>query len=70
MRRVRFLASPPQNARHEETEDRLAEYAEQHELNAITVYPVGSGDPYSGDSYSWNVEGGNLNLGNGPLGAT
>jgi len=58
------------NARHEETEDRLAEYVERNGLNAVTVYPVGSGDPSSGDSYSWNVEGGNVNLDNGPLGAT
>ena len=58
------------HAKSERNEDQLRAFVDQQGINAVTVYPVGSGDQWSGDSFAWNVEGNGINTDNGPLGPT
>ena len=51
-------------------EDLLPAYINFERRNVVTLYPRGSGDEWSGDSYGWNVDGNGLNRNLGPLGRT
>ena len=54
------------NGHMEMWEDSIPTFVNENGKNVVSVYPIGSHD--GGDSASWNVEGGGLNLKPGPLG--
>lgn len=58
------------NDQGELSEDLLPALINREQHNVITLYPRGSGDQWSGDSYGWNVDGNGLNREFGPLGRT
>lgn len=58
------------NDKGEISEDLLPALINREGWNVLTLYPRGSGDKWSGDSYGWNVDGNGLNREFGPLGRT